>query len=93
MMQQLSRWPIARLHRNIRTCSIYVRYHWCDVSKGSRSMAYYIYQDQSSQWRWHLKASNGRIVADSAESYWNKSDCLHGIQLVQGSHSAPVYQA
>ena len=28
-----------------------------------------IYQDESSQWRWRIKAKNGKIIADSAESY------------------------
>ena len=28
-----------------------------------------IYQDKSGQWRWKLKAGNGRIIADSAEGY------------------------
>lgn len=27
-------------------------------------------------WRWHLKARNGRIVADSGESYVRRSDCV-----------------
>lgn len=28
-----------------------------------------IYQDKSSNWRWQLKADNGKIMADSGESY------------------------
>ncbi|SDW79177.1 YegP family protein [Litoreibacter albidus] len=55
-------------------------------------MNYYIYKDTIGDWRWNLKASNGRIVADSAEGYRNKSDCLNGISLVKGSSSAPVYE-
>jgi uncharacterized protein YegP (UPF0339 family) len=54
-------------------------------------MYYSVYQDVSGQWRWNLKAANHRIVADSAESYFNKTDALHGVQLVKGSSSAPVY--
>jgi uncharacterized protein YegP (UPF0339 family) len=27
------------------------------------------YRDQSGDWRWRLRAANGRIVADSAEGY------------------------
>lgn len=28
-----------------------------------------IFQDAAGKWRWRMKASNGRIVADSAEGY------------------------
>jgi len=61
--------------------------------KGVRRMHYTIYGDISGQWRWNLKSSNGRIIADSAESYRNKQDCLAAIRLVKGSSSAPVYEA
>ncbi len=53
-------------------------------------MFYEVYRDRSSQWRWRLKAVNGRIIADSGEGYINKTDCLSGIDLVKCSSSAPV---
>ena len=28
-----------------------------------------LYRDAANQWRWRLKAANGRIVADSGEGY------------------------
>jgi len=28
-----------------------------------------IYRDGRGEWRWRLKASNGRIIADSGEGY------------------------
>jgi uncharacterized protein YegP (UPF0339 family) len=52
---------------------------------------YVVYQDQQNQWRWRLVAANNRVIADSAEGYWNKADCLRGIDLVKQSYSAPVY--
>ena len=55
-------------------------------------MRYLIYKDTARQWRWRLTASNNRIIADSGESYHNKADCLHGINLVKGSNTAPVYE-
>lgn len=55
-------------------------------------MAFYIYIDNQGRWRWQLIANNGRIIADSAQGYINKKDCLHGITLVQGSATAPVYE-
>lgn len=43
-------------------------------------------------WRWRLRANNGQIIADSAEAYVSKADCLHGISLVQGSAGAPIVE-
>lgn len=34
-----------------------------------------IYGTADDQWRWRRVASNGRIVADGAESYHNVADC------------------
>jgi uncharacterized protein len=42
-----------------------------------------VYPDRSGQWRWRLRANNGRIVADSAEGYVNKSDCEDGANVVK----------
>ena len=56
-------------------------------------MRYYIYKDNSNQWRWRLLAANNRTIADSGESYYNKQDCLSGIGLVKGSYLAPVHEA
>ncbi|MBP9952705.1 MAG: DUF1508 domain-containing protein [Cypionkella sp.] len=54
-------------------------------------MTFHLYKDGIGQWRWRLKAANNKIVADSAEGYWNKADAEHGINLVKGAFSAPVY--
>jgi uncharacterized protein YegP (UPF0339 family) len=40
-------------------------------------------QDAKGEWRWHLRANNGRIVADSGEGYKDKDGCLAGIQVVK----------
>jgi uncharacterized protein YegP (UPF0339 family) len=42
-----------------------------------------IARDKSNEYRWHLRADNGKIIADSAEGYKDKADCEHGIQLVK----------
>lgn len=55
-------------------------------------MAYYVYQDSQGQWRWRLLAANRQIIATSGEGYVRKTDCLHAIDLVKGSGSAPVYE-
>jgi uncharacterized protein len=55
-------------------------------------MAYYMYRDAVRQWRWYLKAPNGRKLADSGEGYYNKSDCVAAINLVSGSGGSPIYE-
>lgn len=42
-----------------------------------------IFKDSAKEYRWRFRASNGRIVADSAEGYRNKSDCQAGIEIVK----------
>lgn len=51
---------------------------------------YLVYEDAAGEWRWHLRAANNRIIADSGEGYHNKQDCLHAITLVKDSKDAPV---
>ena len=40
------------------------------------------YQDSSGQWRWRVRAANGRILADSSEGYYNRKDAEAGYRLV-----------
>jgi uncharacterized protein YegP (UPF0339 family) len=42
-----------------------------------------IYRDARREWRWRLKASNGRILADSGEGYRRKSSAIHGARRVR----------
>jgi len=53
-------------------------------------MTYYYYQDNKGEWRWRLRASNGRIVADSGEGYKNLKDCLDDIDRVKDSKNSKV---
>lgn len=53
-------------------------------------MKYCTYEDTAGEWRWRLKAANGRIIAVSGEGYVRKADCEAAIALVKGSSSAPV---
>jgi uncharacterized protein YegP (UPF0339 family) len=56
-------------------------------------MFFILYQDAEAQWRWTLYAANNKKIADSAESYWNKSDAKAGIGLVKSTHTTtPVYE-
>lgn len=42
-----------------------------------------LYKDKAGEYRWRLRASNGKIIADSGEGYSAKRDCEHGIDLVK----------
>jgi len=55
-------------------------------------MTYVMYKDKSvkKEWRWYLRAGNGKSIATSGEGYTNRSDCEHAINLVKSSFNAPV---
>lgn len=55
-------------------------------------MTYYMHKDSQQQWRWYLKATNGKTIAVSSEAYHNKADCLASIALVKSSSNASVYE-
>jgi uncharacterized protein YegP (UPF0339 family) len=55
-------------------------------------MYFQIYRDAGGYWRWRLRAANHLIIADCGGGYEHKNDCLYGIQLVQSSNGAPVYE-
>ena len=49
------------------------------------------YTDRKGEYRWRLKSSNGRIIADSGEGYVNSADRNHAIGLVKStSATTPV---
>jgi hypothetical protein len=50
-------------------------------------MRFIVFKDVADQFRWRLVAANGKKIADSAEGYWNRSDCLAGIELVKATDS------
>lgn len=55
------------------------------------SVSYYnLYQDNQRLWRWKYVAKNGKTIAVSSESYYNKTDAENGINLVKNSKYDPV---
>jgi uncharacterized protein YegP (UPF0339 family) len=42
-----------------------------------------LYKDHSDEFRWRLRADNGKIIATSGEGYKARGDCAHGIELVR----------
>ena len=51
---------------------------------------YELYRDARLQWRWRYIASNGRIIADSAEGYVNRADAERGIAIMKASYTSPT---
>jgi len=53
---------------------------------------FWVFRDALGGWRWRLYAGNRRIIASSGESYKNRTDCEHAIQLIKVySPGAPVH--
>lgn len=44
-----------------------------------------IYKDTRGEWRWRLRARNGRIVADSAEGYASKRNVTRAVTDMRGA--------
>jgi len=42
-----------------------------------------IYRDAKREWRWRLKASNGRIVADRGEGYRRRASVYEAVRRVK----------
>ena len=42
-----------------------------------------IFRDTRGEYRWRLRAPNGRIIADSAEGYTTRQACEDGVNLVK----------
>ena len=51
-----------------------------------------IYKDNSGEWRWRLKASNGRIVATGGEGYKRHSSCHSSMLNVWGTFASDDFE-
>jgi uncharacterized protein YegP (UPF0339 family) len=52
---------------------------------------YWQKKDNGGQWYWIYYAKNGEAIARSSESYINRADCIHSIQLLKNSSNDPVF--
>jgi uncharacterized protein YegP (UPF0339 family) len=41
-----------------------------------------IYRDARKEFRWRVRAPNGRVVADGAEGYRNRADCVRMLTML-----------
>jgi uncharacterized protein YegP (UPF0339 family) len=39
-----------------------------------------VYRDKKREWRWRVRAANGRVLADSGEGYKRRSDAVRGVR-------------
>ncbi len=58
--------------------------------KEARPLVFGVFKDSLGEWRWHLKAGNGEIIADSGEGYLHRGDCLHAIDLIKSKAAGAV---
>ncbi len=49
-----------------------------------RTPRFRIYKSRDG-WRWHLRAANGRIIADSGEAYTRKRDAEIAVDRVKAA--------
>jgi uncharacterized protein YegP (UPF0339 family) len=52
---------------------------------------YWQKKDNQGHWYWVYYAKNGEAIARSSESYVNRSDCGHSIELIKASTSDKVF--
>lgn len=50
-------------------------------------MRFEIFLTRKKEWRWRLRADNGRIIAGAGESYKNRGDCDSMLQVVRSLDS------
>ena len=46
------------------------------------SMSHFEIFRSKKEWRWRLRSTNGKIVANSGESYKRRASCMKGIDVV-----------
>jgi len=51
-----------------------------DIFKRKKYGTIEVYIDKRSEYRWRLKAPNGRIIAESGEGYNRQEDCVNGLE-------------
>ena len=50
---------------------------------GTGKLRFEITRDTAKEFRWRLRAANGKILATAGQGYKAKADCLHGIKRIQ----------
>lgn len=58
----------------------------------NRGPVYRVYQDHAHEWRWRLVAANGRVIADSGESYTRCGDAERAAQTAAYAGTVAVIE-
>jgi uncharacterized protein YegP (UPF0339 family) len=58
------------------------------VDDQSRPLRFKLYTDESGECRWSLLAANGTIIADSAEGYTRRTECLEAVKRIRRAADA-----
>lgn len=53
--------------------------------------SYWMYKDNTGEWRWTYHASNGQAIAVSSEGYKRRADCERSIEIMKSSSASPVW--
>jgi uncharacterized protein YegP (UPF0339 family) len=61
-----------------------------EASDPKSKSTFEVYEDAKKDYRWRLKASNGQIVASSAEGYKTKADAESAVATVKKAAKAAV---
>ena len=57
----------------------------------SAELQFELYRDRNGEFRWRLKAGNGRILGQSSEGYQSRAGCLTAIERIRtGAATATV---
>ena len=51
--------------------------------KKEATLTFEVFKDAKGEFRWRLKATNSKTIADSGEGYKTKADCLKGIEIIK----------
>lgn len=51
-------------------------------------MNFVIFKDTKGEWRWHLKAANGMVIAASGEGYKRKKHAQSMVQAIKADAAA-----
>lgn len=55
-------------------------------------LKFQIYRDSRSEFRWRLKAGNGRQIAKADEGYKTKAACLRTVELIMTEAAAATIE-
>jgi uncharacterized protein YegP (UPF0339 family) len=54
-------------------------------------MRFTVYRDAKREWRWRLRARNGRIIADSAEGYKTEGAAMDRVLVIMAEAASAEY--